>query len=208
MELKNKLIKLAETCINNPSFYNNENNKLNIQIKSKHKCVKEKTGYYISNECNEDDDWREVSYKHVFDNFVDKTKINEKYFDKEYYDLVINFEDLPSLYLSRWKRTISTEILETISKGSKAIYEEKRDWLFRKQNILKVASIDGPPVDIVLVNIKRNYYYEISSGSLKAEISLDEGAALCELYVNNKEKLKKQFELNQLDERLNKYKND
>ena len=208
MENKSELLKLVEACVDNKKFYGT-NNKERIEW----------PGYWNNGKFLYTTNNRTCGLNNYKDDHKKQYSVGEflevvKNFNFQEYKktielhigLTINFDDLPPI-------TISIKSQEDVKKISEFSINEikwgfKKSWNFFKEK----KSIQIPTGNKIVYEIKETkteYYYEITSGSIKENISISEVDKMIEKYKENLIKFKKLLDEEKIKERFERYsKND
>lgn len=183
-----KLLELANICLDNKIFYGTNYDSNNLHIKYG-------TNYYIAN----------INDKHKNDkyitvvNIVNKGKYNKYLLKLNISDNIeknslfpgmqINFTELPTL---------------SIGYNRSFLYEEE----YRKETIIVETfyGLSSKKVEILYEVCHYKYDYYILHGSLKIEISEEEYNALHQKYIDNRERLQNEQSISLIEERIQKYK--
>ena len=202
MDAKENLLKLINACVDNKQFYNT-NNKERIESyrysKFLHATIKR--DYYL------------VNYSENSGKMYDLDEFNVKLGGFEiskytkncelYSNLHITFDDLPLINISIKGNSVVTEISEFSI--DEIVFSLKKSWKFWKEKkCVKVPA--GKKIPFKIKETKTEYCYEITSGSIKENISIEEFEKIMEKYKENKVKFARLLDEEKIQERLEKYK--
>lgn len=189
--MKEKLIELATLCFNNNNFYSNKN----IHINSDNIYLKRV--YYDTCYVQTSVDENNLKKNNYYNN-KDYYKCYDMYNKKESISSYnISFKDgSPSLEISvdkDYEDIKITEINETIP-----IYKMvNRYYFFGKEYESIVGTI---PIKSIIKEYK--LIYTISAGTLSFEISEQEYKTLNDLYNTNKDKFRRMYDENKINQRI------
>ena len=210
METKESLLKLINTCVDNKQFYS-QNNKECIEsyasLSKRHRYL-DKVFYETVNRifylANSTEDHRKI-----YDSDELTVKIsgleNSKYTKtcELYSGLYITFEDTPSINIRVKGDDTITEISEFLI--NEIEYKLKKSWKFWKEGEgIKIPT--GKKILFKVKETKTEYCYEITSGSINENISIEEFEKIMEKYKENKVKFARLIDEEKIQERLEKYK--
>lgn len=209
-EIKDKLLKLATSCINNRDFYKSD--KYSIETYNYNH------GYYSRNSwdeekslferrvvrIDEENEFRNLKESHTWQYRFDiksRDKMEKFIYEKTprteplYSMIDIKFENLPMLSLNLYSEEREWKTLEKVN----SYLENKKGFfkfLFKKKKEF---------IECHLQEASIKYFFTIRQGSLEANISFEEGIALVKLITENKKKFEIEADSELLNERLKQF---
>jgi hypothetical protein len=194
MDYKEKLVELMTKCLNDEKLYESV-----IDQIDEYRCTPQSLAYkkVAAITCGCYDKVKSSVVDYYFNNVKYKTtsRLQEdfKLYDSTEYskdkllsELQVNFEEYPSLRLSRFGEEKSEQININIP--------NKRFYFF-----------DGPKQHVIKTTYTYTSSYIIQQGSLNAVLTLEEANVLIDLYKNNSKKFEEKRDLKKLEARLKQY---
>jgi hypothetical protein len=194
MDYKEKLVELMTKCLNDEKLYERV-----IDQIDEYRCTPQSLAYkkVAAITCGCYDKVKSSVVDYYFNNVKYKTtsRLQEdfKLYDSTEYskdkllsELQVNFEEYPSLRLSRFGEEKSEQININIP--------NKRFFFF-----------DGPKQHVIKTTYTYTSSYIIQQGSLNAVLTLEEANVLIDLYKNNSKKFEEKRDLKKLEARLKQY---
>lgn len=194
MDYKDKLVELMTKCLNDEKLYERK-----FEQVDERRCTPQSLAYKKISAiyCGHFDKIK-TSHISYFLNNVKCRSVSKLRTDYNLYDLTeyskdeflselhVNFEEYPSLRLSRFGEEKSEEININIP--------NKRFFFF-----------DGPEQHVIKTIYTYTSSYKIQQGSLTAILTPEEANVLIDLYKNNNKKFEEKRDLIKLESRLKKY---
>lgn len=194
MDYKEKLVELMTKCLNDEKLYERTVDQIDER-----RCTPQSLAYkkVSAIKCGYFDKVKTSYVSYYFNNVIYKSisKLKEDFKlhdsteyskDKLLSELDINFEEYPSLCLSRFGEEKSEQININIP--------NKRFFFF-----------DGPKQHVIKTTYTYTSSYIIQQGSLNAILTLEEAKVLIDLYKNNSKKFEEKRDLIKLEARLKQY---
>jgi len=203
---KEKMLDLFTACVNNRSFYDNF-------YKTEKNTNKEKivSGYQtdvatkITRYCYEDNrqsvnlkKLEEWGYKPVIQKEASVLYSQSSYFS----DISIYFEDSPTLKLTLIEKEVNRTDDEKIELYK--TFEYRGFWKWIKFFIPSFGD-EARTVTLIKNEIEFTHFYVLSHGTIKEELSLEEGKLLADIYELKIKEVNGQIDLDKLNKRITQF---